>query len=536
MSSKNRVNSGVFLPVPVRGVDYRVPIFEMPAQYSPWMFNVRLVSGLAKIRPPHTQEIIGSTASALSGCIVSGSLVVGIQSGVAGTVSNVPATSTTPADVTPESFDYTEFRDRLFVTADGDTYELNKTTMVWTSVFTHAETNAGNRKPIASYRERLYMGCGKILHYGNLGAITGVWNTTDLDNLINGNICAIAPLSLSAAFSPQSFLCVATTAGEILVFAGANPADPDWVLVNTIKLDVTPISGKGTIQFVQVPNDVIVNVRTSPLSYSLRSLITNGIGSQEEALNSQVYQLFQQSPGTQFFKSVAYVLNENMLVTRYDIRTPPSIIQAWVDAGYWPYLGSTDITLLTTYDFGDQSFLLHSSPVLNTNPGSFTAANTINDLRANSGYAFSPARNGVAQLFDDSSSSAFNIDSAFNSLTPGTEVIYLVMSFPALGLQQGGYRNKKFQFMAVYSNTATVTNPNLGFQVAKNFTQGLTSFQTFVSEQTVNAIYRDVLMLTEFANTGIITLQSNGGSSTTTVANAKTFYGVDLIVEEGGEF
>jgi hypothetical protein len=555
MSSRSRVNQSTFLPIPARGVDFRVPIVNMPSEYSPWMFNFRISSGVAKVRPPHTQEIIGVDGSDWCGVIVSGSKVIAVQAGANGTVDNssVPVTNNTPADVIPESFDYTEFRDRIFVGANGDTYEVDKTTLAWTSRFTHVDTATLERRPVTSYRERLYMAAGKILHYGGIGAITGAWTTVGFTNLINGEICALSPFSISAAFSPQTLFVVATTAGEILLFSGAYPGDPDWALVNRIKIEVENDLRKGPIQLVSIPNDVLVNVRTSAFVYSLRELVSTGIASGEAALGAQAYQLLQDgfNVGTDgqssFKKSVAFLLLENSLVVRYDFREVPGVIDAFITSGDWPSIsqdGFTYATMISTYDFSDGTFILHTAPVLALGEarGVDTRFQDLNDIKANPTHVFSPAPNGAARLFYSLSTAGYLQDSDFRTTTPGDSEVVAVISFPALGLAQGaGYKNKKFQYVASYTKyfvTSSLDHLTTYFQASSNFTQGETTFQ---SQQAVIAgsgagIYRDILPITQLSNTSIITLRVECGIDQIEVDEGRIFYGIDLIFEDGGDF
>lgn len=129
---------------------------------------------------------------------------------------------------------------------------------------------------VIAHHDRLYFWKtdGKLeFYYGDVGAVSGVLTRFPLDRLgnITGNILTAISLTIDAGENINDALAIYTTTGQIVVYEGLNPGDPnDWNLMTRIQV-APPLS---RFSFTRVGADVWV--LTAQGLISLRDTLAQG--------------------------------------------------------------------------------------------------------------------------------------------------------------------------------------------------------------------------------------------------------------------
>ncbi len=169
-------------PAPYLGVDFRIPITDMPPEYSPFMINFLCENGRIRKRPGH--DDLGSFSGGLN------FVIPGRDS--SGDAQDIVINPTTTAVIgvgtvaSPSSLgyraDYTIWQDKILIAGYNSVQELDPTVPSYTTRLSFTpSTTTTQRRGICSYRQRLYVAEGKKLHYSpSVGAISGTADTFDL--------------------------------------------------------------------------------------------------------------------------------------------------------------------------------------------------------------------------------------------------------------------------------------------------------------------------------------------------------------------
>jgi hypothetical protein len=136
-----------------------------------------------------------------------------------------------------------------------------------------AFTSADGRDPaecdgIVSHHDRIYLwktgGALEFLH-GDIGAITGEMSLFPLGTLgnITGSILTMVSLTMDAGHGMNDVLCIITTTGQMVLYEGFDPSDPDdWRLLARVD-GAAPV---GPRAFAQVGSDAWMLTPQGPVS------------------------------------------------------------------------------------------------------------------------------------------------------------------------------------------------------------------------------------------------------------------------------
>jgi len=522
-------------PIPTLGYDSRVPLFNMPQVYSPWLFNFELEDGYLKKRQPHVLGLAGSLNNTLAAPIIfqssnsTSEKIISVQAGANGTTDGTTTTNT-PADVFPYSFDYTVFNNVLFVSSASGAYSLNPTTLVYTLDFAYGPTVlAPIRRPITSFRERLYLGEGTNLGYGNAGAIAGALNTYAMSSLITSSIIALGRISISASFTPQAYFVVGTNKGDVLVFSGSNPSDPSWTLVGRFLLPIPPRTQTTptgpNMDFVEIPNDLLINIKDSPQVYSLKQLLTTGLTDNRDLPFDELRPFFNLAVpyGTDpaYRKSCAYLATDNSVVMLCNFILENPILTPWYTSGDFPAKAITSDGSAIT----EQCILFKCSLGENRSitPHTCPQGSAYAQLRAGSDAVYSGNMWDIVQLFKPDNGVQL-ID--YNPATSANIAYAAVAKFPP----PNASKNKQVHDLIMYSNL--VATNSFSYQVSKLFDFKDTVFQSFTSLSTDLSIQANILSAGIIQKTAIIGIKENSSNASTPFS----CYGMDMLLEVGGDF
>jgi hypothetical protein len=123
---------------------------------------------------------------------------------------------------------------------------------------------------IISHHDRIYLWkTGGPLEFlvGDVGAVTGPMSRFPLGRLgnITGSIQAMTSLTIDAGHGMNDVLCIVTTTGQMILYEGFDPTDPnDWRLVG--RVDGAIIIGRRA--FTQVGSDAWMLTAQGPISVS----------------------------------------------------------------------------------------------------------------------------------------------------------------------------------------------------------------------------------------------------------------------------
>lgn len=109
-----------------------------------------------------------------------------------------------------------------------------------------------------AHHDRVYFwkrGSDLSFYYGELGAVMGALEQFPLGRLgsVTGSLAQLVSLTVNAGHGMNDVLCVVTTTGQMVVYEGVDPGDPeDWRLLSRIQ-SAPPV---GPHAFVQTGSDV----------------------------------------------------------------------------------------------------------------------------------------------------------------------------------------------------------------------------------------------------------------------------------------
>lgn len=541
------------LPPPVNGLDFRQPVFSQSAGYSPFMLNFYAEDGRLKKREPFT-----SVRSVGSYAIIpynGGSYEKIISLDFANNTTDGTSTSATPAGLRASSLQYLDwviYQDLILVPGNGTVQNLNPSTLVWTAGLTFTFATPACRPSICVYRERVYVGSGTNIYYGGVGA-TGAgamtaFTTTIPANLVRGTISNIAQFAFNAGSELNQYLVVCTTQGEVLIYTGLNPGDTSWRLVTQFDLSLqNSISQPNPLfDLVEIPNDLLINHKSSYQVYSLRQLIEKTVGGglyyELEPIRSfftskikhpalgNISQ-FGQKHITYWPKRNSLVLIATLEAATYSVGADPSTFPYLDD---WnTYLSRVDhVNNLSSSDAFNVVFLIdlnshiitmHSTPTTSKQVISLMKpANTYSAVYASywtlvTGSITAP--HGIVKLFDETSSTPF--------LDFGSTAYSAIAAFPPVSGK--GYRLKSMKHLILYSNLST--SHTFTYLINKNFSTTPGAFNSYAVASTSVEAQANTLGGYGSAVSFIPILKESASAAT-----AFEIYGMDAILEEGGEY
>lgn len=530
--TRSRVSSRVFLPAPVRGLDFRIPIFNMPEEYSPFMVNFMAENGKLYKRNGHTQTILLSTNPGEQVSILIPYIgAAGFTEICVGRVKTATASTevNTPTDILAPNHDWHIFKDSIYIAANnGVVYNLNPSTLVFTAALTYTQTSAAEqRKPITSYRERLYVGDKFNLYYGGVGAVAGAMTAFSVQNLMNGDgIIGLETFTITEGFNTQHYLVLVSSVGEVLIYAGTFPGASDWNLVTKFQVFIPTLSSVNnpTIETFQIPNDVIINAKFGHQFYSIRQLLVDGLLSASFSFMEPIRPYLEAylvatsavSGQISIRKSACYWPQKNSIVVAVENLNSsggPDLWNGWVST-----LGVASLTRHTQLfliDIGTGVCTLHSS----TAGQSTIHRPTSGQLRSNGHYVGMPDDSRAYKLFDSKNTTYIDFGG-------GSPFKSLVLLSPA---RTAGYRNKSIKNLLMYSNFTSTHSLQHG--ISKNFDTSPPNLTTFTTANTSTKTHIDVMPGSQIGN-GVVTTLLESSANVTPF----TFYGMDMILEDGGEY
>ena len=527
--SKNRRDNRIFLPAPIRGVDFRNSVFDTPARYSPMMFNFLPVNGKLVKRNAHNELTLNAALDGSPPLVITytdGTTIVPIAVGKSNTVSATATSGSHPAGFQPTRESWCQFRDQLLVTHSilGTVYRLNPTTLAYTAGLTF--TNGG-KASICVHRERVYVGSGKFLYYGGVGAYTAAAMTAfDLTNIITGGISSIKSLSISVTGTLDHVLVIISTLGEVIIYAGGYPAALDWTLINRFNVDIdasTSPDYKRYVELIEVPGDLLI-VPTGGFSiFSLKALISGNVESSD--FFAPMRPLFDDVEGYRVSnvefrgsKSAVYWPTRNSLV-----------VVVSVTNNYWPFqqrwssyfdistlVGSTNYdttTVVALYDFVQNIWTLHT---LNDYDGCF------NIIAAARDYVLIPGIQSAIRLFDTGAGVNWYLDN-------GTDV---VKSLACLVPESDQFSNKRSTLGILYG----LEQNDAAISVATQRSFDVSQASTFTSinyTQTTNYVTGAIVDLTGVDHSVQVQVLYQEPDAESPLK--WEFYGIDVLYEPGGE-
>lgn len=153
---------------------------------------------------------------------------------------------------------------------------------------------------VAVYQDRPYFwrrGGPLEFWYGDVGAVQGALTLFPLGRLgnITGSIFAMAPLTIDAAANINDNLAIFTSTGDIVMYEGLNPGDPEaWRL--TARVRAAPPVGPDS--FARVGGDIWVLTSTGLVSVleSIRQGVLALVGSVSRPVQSRIAGLVAAGP------------------------------------------------------------------------------------------------------------------------------------------------------------------------------------------------------------------------------------------------
>lgn len=520
--TRTRVANRGFIPAPVSGLDFRVPVFNMPPEYSPFMLNFYNVNGRLKKRDAHTTAVTSTTPAT--------DIVIAVPPTYGGstrpiivgetTTDNGSTSSATPAQLHP-LHDWTSFRETLFFGARSEIYTLNVSTLAWTNTFGYSGTLPSSdtqRRPLVAYRERMYAGYGFDLNYGGVGAITGTMTAFSVQNLINGvGIVGLGNFSAEVGLNVDQFLVIVSSKGEVLIYSGSYPGGTDWNLVSKFELYFPAGSTDLPCEVISIPNDVLISAKFGYQLYSVRELLQTGRGAAQFSLMEPLRPLFELADPTSdatygervCVKSVAYWAQANALVVGVDFTTDKLLyLEDWnsyISGGF----SSGDGTLLFLIDLSDGTITMHDigDKVMT------------GQIRAAPNYVLCPDVDKGLKLFDGVTSTPYQ--------DYGSTDYNAIVSFAPLYGDM--YKNQALKNFLLYSNLTS--SHTLQHGMKKNFATGPANFTTFATAETGTDSKQHVLPGSQMGASIIPQLKESGHHTT-----ALEIYGANAIFESGGEY
>lgn len=539
MATKARTANRAFLQPPIMGVDFRIPIAAMPPEYSPFMMNYETVNGRLTKRDPHSKlfALVGNPGDLPFVIPVPNSSIV-ISVTPNKTENSAGAASTTTPTTVSNASDWIYFNNTILVAGNGVVYQLNPTTLAWTSGLTFTPVlGAGFRKPIVQYRNRVYVGDGATLYYGGIDAILGAMTAFPLGSLVNGNgLMAAGVLNLSDGFSPQQFLVLVSQLGEVLIYSGSYPAATDWYLAHKFKVDIPVLAASYfafPIELIEVQNDLLLSPKLGPQIYSIRQLIKDR-GTSEAVFIEATRPLYQQSklynnpPSTPLgfmgYKSVAYAPRLNSLIIYTSLSIEANyIFDSWVTGLPLPGFSQGHVTYGNLYSWITKIDLTTGASVLHTTINGVLVSG-FGQLRTRDGDIYLATNDAIIKLLDSTAINRFKDW----SITAADYVAYpaLCVLAPPTAL---GYRNKALKHFLMYSNLSA--SHTFTYGIKKDFDISYATQNTFTTTDTTGLTHKSVLNGFGVAQSHVISFVESSSHT-----SPFEFQGADILYAEGGEF
>lgn len=275
----------ITLPPPTGGMNFIDPLAAMPETDSPWLLNVDCENQFIKVRNGYQPFCDVGTGSILA-------------LGVYGNISN-PATYKIYAyvdeaagvhniyDITSGTASLAEALDdddatqvqainifgRLAFSVDQDYVQCGRIFdgSTWSDWgFTYSAVAIGG-KVVTTFKSRVYIFNGTSMYYGGVSAVSGAMSGLDIASIFEGkgDIAWAAPLTSPGNRPEELYLAIGNQAGEILVYAGDYPADPNWRIIG--RFQVSPPANYNSV--LAYNNDVYITTITGIVS--LRGLFTS---------------------------------------------------------------------------------------------------------------------------------------------------------------------------------------------------------------------------------------------------------------------
>lgn len=545
MSSKRRTATKGFQGAPLGGVDFRVPLFAMPEDLSPFLFNFFNENGKLRKRDGHN-VVIEQTSIAGPGPIVvaidGGAGEVAISISDTETKNLAGTTSVTPTNVDIPSHDWTYFKNTVVFAGRTELHLLNPSTLAWTTGASYSSSTAGlanaQRRPICSYRERLYIGVGKVLEYSNSVGSTSTLHATgfDMTNLINGvGILAVEEFSFAQGIELDQYLVVVSDAGEVLIFSGSYPGDASWGLVHKFKLSfpygATFSTDVHPIELIKTPNDLIINYTLDWQMFSLREILTRGAAAAFSSILEPIRELWDKGvfAGPERvlgYKTTAYWAYRNSLVTLVSFTQcdDHEILADWESTFSEAFVVSNNFfNFIIVQDLDDGSFTLHTAPRSTVDGRCQIRSNGISVFAG--GQRNSTLRGGVVRLFDPIGGTPYQ-DPLFDSPLDYNTYNAVVLFSPPVA---ASYHNKKLNNLILHSNLSATHS--LSVMINNKLSSKPGSFKNFATAETSFEAKRHVLGGTGSGDTFIIGFKEASAATT-----PFEIYGISPIFEDGGEF
>lgn len=514
-------------PAPVMGIDFRIPITDMPPQYSPFMMNFMIQGGKLRKRHSHTTAVESSVGSSdvavmcIPPRILSSNKPIIINSNK---TDDGSTSSSTPAGEISFDNHYIVYRDKLFVSGTTTVYTLHPTTLAWTSAFTYAGSNPsgnGGGGPLAAYRGRLYVARGFDLEYLAPGAISGTPTVFSVQDLMNASgIVAMGTLSTSFGVGPDQYLVLVGQQGEVLIYSGAYPGASDWALVSRMNIQ----AGGGT-ELISIPNDLLICPTSGPQMYSVRELIASGDGAAVYSKIKPIHPIFFELPpyassySTYLRKTTCYWPAKNSLVMPVQFFTTQGIETEDI-----PYFGAWADYIRDSFDPGANGSCSIIIFLIDMESGAvtmhdFMEYNLWGHIQASDNYILMPGADIAYRLFDDTTASY--LDSG------GVDYHSICCFAPNRAL---GYSTASVKNLVMYSNL--VSGHTLQHGISKDFSVKPANFTTYTTSKTEKfTVTATVLPGSQQGIAFIPQIKESGH-------NPEPFelYGLDPIFEPGGMY
>jgi hypothetical protein len=148
--------------------------------------------------------------------------------------------------------------------------------------FTYSAT-AIDATCLTNYRGRVYLFYNKYIYYSDLTGVTGACDRVDMGLVLDTSeqIIWCGTLVDSTNKPTESMLAFGTSSGEVLVYAGDNPAATNWEMIGRLKL--SPVLNHNAI--LEIQGDIWIATASGVIS--LRRALSQGEDDLENASVSQ---------------------------------------------------------------------------------------------------------------------------------------------------------------------------------------------------------------------------------------------------------
>lgn len=222
--------------------------------------------------------------------------------------------------------------------------------------------SAGPHVACTAYRRRMFFAHATSLElqYLAVDAIAGAFSTYTVGSLFSrgGKIASITTLSRDSGFGPDDFLLVYTTAGEVAIFSGNDPAAASWSVVGVYYVGV-PACGpfQQAKVMAQVGGDVWLY--TTGGIFSMKSVMS-GTGAPESVskhIDPLLLRLLREN-GLNKLPTISYLPSRRLVIITGPNLLEPVFVYS-IDTGGWS---------ITSWDYytGLRSFIEATDLVGNT--------------------------------------------------------------------------------------------------------------------------------------------------------------------------